>query len=98
MKKEPDKEQIIRDFKKRQDRQILAMAAAMFVVLLCAVIYKRPAIFGQFSKEALFAAESIVIAAFIGFTAVNWRCPACKKYLGRDVHRTVCKKCGVRLC
>ncbi len=96
MKKEPGREQIMRDFKIRQDRQFVAIAAAMFLVLLCAVIYKRPSLFGQFSKEALFAAEAVVIAAFAGFTFANWRCPACKKRLGADIHRQVCKNCGTR--
>jgi rRNA maturation endonuclease Nob1 len=39
----------------------------------------------------------VVIIAFIGFSAFNWRCPSCKRYLGADINRHMCKKCGTRL-
>ena len=92
-----DDKQILRDFRLRQSRQILAVAIALFLVLLLAVLYKRPDRFGEFSKDILLAMQLMLISAFIGFTAINWRCPSCKKYLGRDINRRVCKKCGTRL-
>jgi len=95
--KNKDRKQIVRDFKSRQDRQIIAVATALFLVMLSAVIYKRPDLFGSFSRNALFGAQAIVIGVFVGFTAVNWRCPACDKYLGSDINRSICKKCGTRL-
>ena len=75
----------------------MAAAAALFLVLGVAVVNKRPDIFGEFSSSLLFAAQAIIIAAFIGFTAMNWRCPSCGKHLGGDIYRSVCRKCGVRL-
>jgi Zn finger protein HypA/HybF involved in hydrogenase expression len=39
----------------------------------------------------------VSIASFLVFTSLNWRCPACNKNLGADIHRRVCKKCGSRL-
>jgi hypothetical protein len=36
------------------------------------------------SKDTLVAAQLVVMSAFIGFTAMNWRCPSCNKYLGMD--------------
>lgn len=86
-----------KEFKKLQTRQIIAVAIALFLVLLAAVIHKRPDLFGGFSSRSLFAAQAIIIAAFIGFTAVNWRCPSCRKHLGGDINRRVCSKCGARL-
>ncbi len=92
-----DRDQIRREFKTRQTRQIIAIAAALFLVLLSAVIKKRPDLFGSVPSTALFGAQAVVIAAFLGFSAVNWRCPACGKFLGKDLHRSRCGKCGVGL-
>lgn len=88
---------MLRDFRLRQSRQMLAVAIALFLVLLLAVLYKRPDHFGEFSKDTLFAMQLVLISAFIGFTAINWRCPSCKKHLGSNINRRVCKKCGTRL-
>jgi len=96
MQKKDDK-QTRRNFEVRQSRQILAIAITLFLVLLLAVIYKRPDRFGEFSKDTIFGLQVVLISAFIGFTALNWRCPSCKKYLGKDIHRRICKKCGTRL-
>ena len=70
MQKSNDK-QIMRDFWLRQGRQFIAIAVTLFLVLLLAVIYKRPDLFGEYSKNTLFVAQLVVIAAFIGFTAFN---------------------------
>lgn len=96
IQKRDDKE-IKRAFWMRQSRQLIAIAIALFLVLLLAVIHKRPDLFGEYSKSAIFTAQLIVIAVFIGFTSSNWRCPLCKKHLGSDINRRICKKCGTRL-
>jgi hypothetical protein len=51
-KKDPD--EIKREFRIRQNRQIVAIAAAMFIVLLSAVLYKRPDLLGAISGRTLF--------------------------------------------
>ena len=94
-KKEP--EQILKEFKARQNNQFIAIAVALFAVLLCGVIYKRPDLFGEFSKSVLFSAQIVVIASFIVFTSFNWTCPSCGKYLGMDINKRGCKKCRARL-
>ncbi len=92
-----DPEEIMREFRKRQSRQFIAIAVTLFAILLCAVVYKRPDRFGEFSKATLFGAQIVIIASYIGFTSVNWICPSCKKHLGSDINRRICKKCGARL-
>ena len=95
---EPNNRDRIRwEFRTRQTRQIIAVASALFLIVLSAVVYKRPDIFGEYSKGSLFGAQAVIIAAFIGFAYVNWRCPSCSKYLGSDIHKRVCKKCGAVL-
>ncbi|TAN42867.1 MAG: hypothetical protein EPN22_11670 [Nitrospirae bacterium] len=92
-----DNRQIMQDFGIRRGRQLLAVGVALFLVFFLAMLYKRPTVLGEFSKDAVFGAQVIVIAAFIGFSRVNWRCPSCNKYLGNDLSRPACRKCGTRL-
>jgi len=92
-----DDKQITRDFWMRQGRQLVAIAVALFLVLLMAVAHKRHDLFGEYSRNTLFTAQLVVIITFIVFTAFNWRCPSCKKYLGRDINKCVCRHCKARL-
>ena len=85
------------EFAKRQGRQSVAIAAAMLLIVVFAVLYARPGWLGPNSRDTIFAAQIVVIVAFIGFTYHNWRCPACKRHLGGELHRHVCGKCRARL-
>lgn len=96
MQKNDDK-QIAREFRLRQGRQILATAVVLFLVIFLAVVYKRHDLFGEYSGNTLVAAQLVVITAFVCFTAFNWRCPSCKKYLGKDINKIACKYCKTRL-
>lgn len=95
--KKNDGKQIMREFELRQSRQILAIAIALFLILAVAVVYKRPDLFGELSKYNLFGVQAVSIVAFIVYTATNWRCPSCNTYLGSDINRRKCVKCGARL-
>ncbi len=87
----------MRDFGLRRGRQHLAIAATLFLLIFLALLHSRPNLLGEFSKNITIAAQLVVIAAFIGFSAYNWRCPSCNKYLGNDINRHRCKQCGTRL-
>ena len=90
-------EQIRAEFAKRQGRQSVAIAAAMLLIIVFAILYARPGWLGPNSRGTIFSAQVVVIAVFIGFTYHNWRCPACNRHLGGDLHRHLCGKCRVRL-
>jgi carbon starvation protein CstA len=99
MRKTGSKEEstIKREFRARQTRQIIAVAAAMFLVLLGAVLHRRPDLFGEIPRGTLFGMQAISIAAFLGYTTHNWRCPSCSRHLGGNILRVRCEKCGARL-
>jgi ABC-type transport system involved in cytochrome bd biosynthesis fused ATPase/permease subunit len=97
MPQKRDDDHIMQNFRLRKSRQFIAIAAAMLLIILLALLFNRPCPFGQLSKNTAMAAQLIVIAVFIVFSSANWRCPSCKKYLGADLNRQVCGKCGARL-
>jgi len=92
-----DDDRIMQEFRVRQSRQFLAIAVTLVLLLLLTLLYKRTDLFGEVSKQTILAVEVTVIAAFIGFSAFNWRCPSCNKYLGTDIGRRICRWCGTRL-
>ena len=97
MKQKKDHEQIKLEFHQLQTRQIIGIAITMFAVMLCAVLYKRPGVMGEFSTSSLVAVQIVSIASFIVFTSYNWRCPNCGKFLGTDINKRGCNKCKARL-
>lgn len=92
-----ERERIVRAYRALQSRQIIAITAALFLVALLAVVHRRPDLFGAYAKSSLFAGQAIIICAFLGFTAVNWRCPSCRAFLSSDMFRRRCKRCGAEL-
>lgn len=80
-----------------KSRQQLAIVAAACCVIVLAVMAKRPDLFFEISRHTAFKLQAIVILLFVNFTALNWRCPSCRKYLGHDLGKKICRKCGARL-
>lgn len=92
-----DHKQIMLAFARIRSRQILAIAAALSLAVVIAVIARRPDVFGAFTKKTLFVLQALTILSFVNFSAWNWKCPSCNRYLGHDINRRTCRKCGVRL-
>ena len=97
MLQKEETDQIIRNYRLRQSRQYLAIAVTMLLLLFFVLVYKRSDIFGEISRNTICFAQIICMVAFIVFSALNWRCPACGKYLGSDINRLVCRHCRTRL-
>ena len=91
-------EQVRADFARRQGRQSVAIAAATLLIIVFALLYARPGWLGPNARGTIFSAQIVVIAGFVGFTYHNWRCPACNRHLGGDLHRQRCDKCRTRFC
>ncbi len=90
--------EIFREFKRRRTRQLTAIALALFSLLSLAWKLNHPGLLlGELSRTTVTALEIIFIAAFALFSGLNWRCPACNRYLGRDINPPGCRKCGARL-
>ena len=46
----------------RQGRQYLAISVTLLLVILLTVIYKRPDLFGEFSREIISITQIVLIA------------------------------------
>jgi rubrerythrin len=96
-REEGEQERIKRAYAVRRARQLGATAVAVLLVLLCAVLSRRPDLYEGFSKSTLMTVQILIILGFVNFTALNWRCPSCGRYLRSDIGRHRCVKCGTRL-
>ena len=76
---------------KRQYQVALAVPVGGAVLLL--VLSERYA--ADLLTMALGTAGLLLAAA--GFSWLNWRCPACGKYLGKNLNPDHCPKCRVAL-
>lgn len=88
---------VIAEFKRKRARQISAIVVVIF--LLAALLWKtgHPGFLtGVLSKSVATVLEIAVIAGFVLFSGINWRCPACDRSLGADIDRRECRKCGTR--
>jgi hypothetical protein len=68
----------------------------MVMVLILIVLIIPLAIAGDRAKGSSPVLLFPILAA-VGFSLWNWRCPACRGYLGRTFNPKFCQKCGVQL-
>ena len=83
------------EFVKMRRRQSWAagvLAAGCVLVSLCLLV---PALR---IPSAIYKALPVVVLGFLVFTAMNWRCPGCNRYLGNATWGLAfCQNCGARL-
>ncbi len=79
-------------------KQIVVALVLIPVIFLFVFFERRPdqLVLGVSVKELIPAFLVLVIGA-VGFSLYNWRCPGCRKYLGKTFNPKFCPKCGVEL-
>jgi len=95
---EIQKSDIQREFSRRRRNQ-LVLAGALSPVVIALVLYKKQmagTIFGLSGQVALPPILVLIVGALI-YSHLNWRCPACSKYLGRGINPRYCPHCSVGL-
>jgi len=90
-------DRIKQDFAKRRKFQLTAIWVTLVLLLAPALLYHHSQLLADFSKNDLLAAQVLILCAFIGFTAANWRCPSCGSYLGPNLSRRFCGRCNTEL-
>ena len=95
---EEQKARIRADFAARRRRQFAISVPIFVLVMGMAFLGKgtQGRIFGIPACVGLPAALILVVGA-IAFSLIHWRCPACNRYLGKQLSPKYCSRCGVTL-
>ena len=89
--------EVIADFQKKRTRQFAALAPVVLAFIgLISVEGKSVGLFGLSPGMTLGVSFTLIIGVLI-FSLLNWRCPACNRYLGKAFNPKFCSKCGVQL-
>ncbi len=86
------------DFTARRRRQF-AISIPLFALVLGMAFLgegKQGAILGMRACVVL-PAVLILVGGAIAFSLYNWRCPACNRYLGKQMNPKYCSRCGIPL-
>lgn len=90
--------EIKQQFKKRKTRQLLVAIPLLPAVFIIALMDDtgKVLISGIPNLYLLIAAGAIIVSGLI-FSLINWRCPNCKKYLGKRFNPKFCASCEAEL-
>jgi hypothetical protein len=89
--------EIIAEFKKKRQRQLLAVAPIILAFVGLISLEKNPGgLFGLSPNIVLTLCFAVIISTLV-FSLFNWRCPSCQKYLGKAINPKFCSKCGTQL-
>lgn len=84
-------------FSKRRRRQLLLAVPLFLLIIAMAVQRDSPNPILGIPPEVYGPAFLVLVVAALIFSFMNWRCPACKGYLGKAISPRFCSKCGVVL-
>lgn len=87
---------VIEEFARKKKRQVLiAILAVPFIVLR---IFKSEIRQLDFLNDSIVSTALIaLVIGMIAYSFINWRCPQCNAYLGKEISLKHCKQCGVQL-
>ena len=82
---------------KRKRQIILAIPVVLCMVLLFVLSEREGQPVGGLDPSVLLPPVFVLILGAVGYSFYNWRCPACRKYLGKTISPSFCTRCGVSL-
>ncbi|MCB1195840.1 hypothetical protein KDK77_06620 [bacterium] len=85
-------------FKKKKSLQVIF--SLPLIASIVGIILLKKGFLGQVDKtygDILYLCAIINVAVYAGVTIINWRCPSCKSYLGRNTSISFCPSCGEQL-
>lgn len=88
--KEMEEKHIMKVFARRRLVHWAIMLGAVVIVIL--IWYIRLTTNGWY----VWLLGGVAIAGLV-VSYINWKCPSCKKYLGRSYNPAKCPNCGVKL-
>lgn len=84
------------EFKQKRKRQIILVLIAVPVALIYA-FFDRTLMPWGIPQQLIQGFMVLVILSLAIFSFINWRCPSCKKFLGKGINPKFCSGCGVKL-
>ena len=92
-----DEERIIETFRKLRKRQLIVTIPLMAIAIIAILQAKGGMTITSISNDVMMPVFWVAIAVMAVFSIINWKCPACNRYLGRDFNPRHCQYCGVKL-
>jgi ribosomal protein S27AE len=87
------------EFASRRKRQLFVSIPLLVLMLGFMIVLddksKAPA-FGL-SPSVVVGVFALLMGGGLVFSLLNWRCPACGRYLGKHINPSFCHRCGVPL-
>lgn len=79
--------------RKRKNQIIVAILfIPIFFILLYPELTHKDTLFGL-DMDTITSYLLIPIVVAVAYSFYNWRCPVCKKYLGRRINHKSCPRC-----
>ena len=87
------------EFAMRRKRQLfVSIPLVIFMVgVMIALDEKTKAPVFGLSASVVGGIFAVVMGGGLVFSLLNWRCPACQRYLGKHINPSFCHRCGVPL-
>jgi hypothetical protein len=87
------------EFARRRKRQLfVSIPLVVFMVgVLIALDEKTKAPLFGLAPSVVVGIFVVVMGGGLVFSLLNWRCPACERYLGKHINPSFCHRCGVPL-
>lgn len=80
----------------RRRRQLLLTIPLILLMVVYATSDKGTGLILSIFPVSTFAVMAIIMAiGALVFSYKNWRCPACDRYLGKNLSRRSCWHCGI---
>jgi hypothetical protein len=95
---ENNEQQVIEQYKQRRTRQIAITVPGLLAILLLFWSTENPeTTFAGLQPSVITGIAIALLVATVVLSFLNWRCPACGKYLGRAFNPKFCSGCGAHL-
>ncbi|MBP7737077.1 MAG: hypothetical protein KA369_13955 [Spirochaetes bacterium] len=93
------KQDAIKESFKKKKRNHIIITIVIFATAFFAFWFSnnRAMVADESTRTAITYGIAVLALGGLAALLLNWRCPACKKYLGRSSNPKVCRKCGAKL-
>ena len=89
---------VIEEFSRRRIRQLAVTIPALVAYIAWFIWMKSgPRRGGTEWSTPVFVGMMLLLLGVAAFSAWNWRCPACRRHLGRGWAPHYCPNCGAQL-